>query len=98
MVLTRVLLIALVPLALVASFLGLFGAMLTETCSGDQQCLDSVTVGVTVLVAAPVVCWVLALVVSRSLVRRGLLAWWVPPVAVVLWFVAVLVGGSIAGA
>lgn len=93
--LTCVLLVCGAPCALAASYFGLFGFMASDGCYDDQRCSDAVGTGALILVAAPLVCWVLALVVSVALLLTRRLAFWVPLVAVVVWLVAVLAGGLV---
>lgn len=95
-VVTVVLLVVTVVLGVVATFFGMFTAMVSAGCFGDDTCDSRVGAGTLITVLAPVVCWVAALVVSvRRMVRRRL-AFWVPLVAVLAWFVLVLVGAAVA--
>ncbi|KRF36470.1 hypothetical protein [Nocardioides sp. Soil805] len=99
---TALLMVGLAVLVPVASFLGLFFAMVSDGCTGDTEC-NGGQIGLGVLVAAgsPVVVFVVALVVVIVRIVRRLPAWWVPLVALVagaaLWGLGAVIAASAVG-
>lgn len=99
---TGLLMVGLAVLVPIASFLGLFFAMVSDGCTGDTAC-DGGRIGLGVLVAAgsPVVVFIVALVVVVRRVVRRLPAWWVPLVALVagagLWILGAVIAASAVG-
>lgn len=93
---TVVLLVVTGALGLVAAFFGMFTGMVSDGCFGDDLCGSRVGLGTLINVLAPVVCWVLAVVVSARRLARRQSAWWVPLVAVAAWFALVLTGSAVA--
>lgn len=84
------------PFRLVAAFFGLFTEMVSDGRFGGDLCGSRVGTGTLINAAAPVVCWIAAAVVSVRRLARRRSAWWVPLVAVVAWFLLVLVGSVVA--
>ncbi|VXB82042.1 DUF6264 family protein [Nocardioides sp. AX2bis] len=95
-VVTVVLLLVTGALGLVAAFFGMFTGMVSDGCFGDDLCGSRVGTGTLINVLAPVVCWIAAVVVCARRLARRQPAWWVPLVAVVAWFLLVLVGSAVA--
>ena len=93
---TVVLLVVTGAFGLVAAFFGMFTGMVSDGCFGDDLCGSRVGTGTLINVLAPVVCWIAAVVVSARRLARHQPAWWVPLVAVVAWFLLVLVGSAVA--
>lgn len=82
---TTVALVALLPLGLVATVVGLLTGMGIEGCGEQQTCRDVLGTGTAVVSIAPAVLWLLAVAGSIVLLVRGRRAWWVPLLAVGVW-------------
>ncbi len=101
-VLTVLLMVGLALLVPVASFSGLFFAMVSDGCTGDTEC-NGTQIGAGVLVAllSPVLVFVVALVVVVVRIVRRLPAWWVPLVALAvgagLWILGAVIAASAVG-
>lgn len=96
-VVTALLMVGLAVLVPIASFLGLLFSMVSDGCTGGNEC-DSGRIGLGVLVAvgSPVLVFLgaLVMVVRRVATRRS--AWWVPLVALVVGAGLWILGGVIA--
>ena len=91
---TVLLLLVTAVLGVVAAFFGMFTGMVSDGCFGDDVCASRVGTGTLINTLAPIVCWLVAAVVSTRRLARRESGWWVPLVAVVAWFLLVL-GGSV---
>ncbi len=96
-VVTILLLVVLAALAVVASFLGLLVAMSADACTVPSSCLDWVSAGTLVAVAAPVACWTAALVGSVVAMVQGRRAVWIPLAGIMAWVGLVAVALALAG-